>query len=314
MVKNLAVESPVGLRRDADLPGSWDFAPLDVVHVGHSALVLGQGDALLPITAPGRWLVPGGYHLTHLGDWSRVRDLASSAARGNMSVSLPSWAARATPVSLALRPLPALAALPAFAPRHDGDDCAASLTTQLDWLADWAATADSSTAAVNAARTPLLGKVEQVLAATSTATHLRPVLVDLIGAGPGTTPTGDDLIVGMLAGLRATGARDAADLIGSVVAGLLDRTTRASRHELTAAINGRFSEALHGLVDALAQAATSHACTSPAAPPSVTAAATRLATWGATSGRDQAYGLALGISATRHQERVPLLTALHQTR
>src|SRR5690606_9318797 len=44
-----------------------------------------------------------------------------------------------------------------------------------------------------------------LLAAVSTAAAARSALLNLIGAGPGTTPTGDDVVVGVLAGLLASG-------------------------------------------------------------------------------------------------------------
>ena len=76
----------------------------------------------------------------------------------------------------------------------------------------------------------------------------------LIGAGPGSTPAGDDVVVGVLAALRATGRDDAAAAIGRASCRLLDRTTSASRMYLSAAADGRFAERVHELVRGLGDA------------------------------------------------------------
>lgn len=107
----------------------------------------------------------------------------------------------------------------------------------------------------------------------------------IVGAGPGTTPTGDDVVVGVLAGLRARGASAAADALGAHVLPLIAQTTAASRHYLRAAIDGRFGEHIHEAVGSLVIGR-------PAAH-----TIERAARWGATSGIDLLFGLTAGASA-----------------
>ena len=115
-------------------------------------------------------------------------------------------------------------------------------------------------------------------------------LLRLIGAGPGSTPAGDDVVVGVLAALRATGHDRAAAAIARDAVRLLDRTTSASRMYLSAAADGRFAERVHELVQGLG---------------STTAGATAArsaARWGATSGLDLLSGI---VAAARRPGPVP---------
>jgi hypothetical protein len=119
---------------------------------------------------------------------------------------------------------------------------------------------------------------------------VRPALLHaLVGAGPGTTPSGDDVIVGAMAGLRACGLADAATSLGRRVLPLLPATTTASGHYLRAAADGRFGEHVHELNDSLETGR-------PAA-----AVIARASRWGATSGVDLLFGLVavLAIAAGR---------------
>jgi hypothetical protein len=117
------------------------------------------------------------------------------------------------------------------------------------------------------------------------AGELDGCLVATVGAGPGTTPAGDDVICGVLAGLDLLGRAGAHARLGAAVAPLLASTTRTSRHLLTAAAAGRYTERLIGLAAALASGR------------SVRAALDALARWGASSGLDQAAGFAAAIRA-----------------
>ena len=108
-----------------------------------------------------------------------------------------------------------------------------------------------------------------------------------VGAGIGTTPAGDDVICGVLAGLDLLGNTGAHGRLGAAVTPLLAATTRTSRHLLAAAVAGRYTEGLIGLAGALASASA----------PAVHAALDGLRRWGASSGLDQATGLAAAIRA-----------------
>lgn len=136
-----------------------------------------------------------------------------------------------------------------------------------------------------------LGPLADHLAAALTAQSLDLVgaaLTALVGFGPGLTPSGDDVIVGLLAVLyRLGGGRARARALALVQAqlpALLDRTTVVSAHHLRLALAGHFSEPLTNFVDA---------CADPAGPGSDLVAAV-LAT-GATSGADGLVGVATGL-------------------
>ncbi|MGB7983327.1 MAG: DUF2877 domain-containing protein [Candidatus Nanopelagicales bacterium] len=108
-----------------------------------------------------------------------------------------------------------------------------------------------------------------------------------MGAGPGATPAGDDVLIGILAGVQlAAGAglvppaaQRADRQVRRIVHMALDRTTAASAHDLAAALAGSFSEHLLHLAVALGD------------PQTVTPAYRAACIWGATSGIDLLHGL-----------------------
>jgi hypothetical protein len=120
----------------------------------------------------------------------------------------------------------------------------------------------------------------------------------LIGRGPGLTPSGDDLIVGFVAGLwSTTGGHPArcafVDSIRAAVAAAAVAATAAatgdiSRTYLRHACHGRFAESLTTLVHHIARGADGG---------SVERATTAALRVGHTSGRDGAFGLLLGLAA-----------------
>jgi hypothetical protein len=95
-------------------------------------------------------------------------------------------------------------------------------------------------------------------AVTSALNHpdaLGAVLPDVVGRGPGSTPAGDDVLVGILAVLTsphsdAMGAA-AADLLCRSMLPLLPTTTDISGHLLRQAANGLVGRVVHELVCAL---------------------------------------------------------------
>lgn len=109
---------------------------------------------------------------------------------------------------------------------------------------------------------------------------------DLVGLGPGLTPSGDDVLVGMEAALHALDhpmAGFLADAVGDAPA----RTTAVSATLLRHAAVGEFSERLHELLAALLGP-------DPAADgPAIEVAAA----WGATSGLDCIVGVLTGLDA-----------------
>ena len=114
-------------------------------------------------------------------------------------------------------------------------------------------------------------------------------IVDLLGAGSGLTPSGDDCIVGLLVALHALGARDVAATVACVVARHAPhRTGRLSAAHLDAACAGEAIEPLHAAVAALA------AGTSPE--PALDA----LERFGHGSGFDALAGVLLAADAIAH--------------
>jgi hypothetical protein len=74
----------------------------------------------------------------------------------------------------------------------------------------------------------------------------------LIGLGPGLTPSGDDLIGGMLIALHAIGRPVLADALGRWAVSLArTRSTRISLAHLIAACDGEGAAALHGVLNGL---------------------------------------------------------------
>ncbi len=97
-------------------------------------------------------------------------------------------------------------------------------------------------------------------AAVHEASRLPTALAAVLGRGPGATPSGDDVLVGVLAVLKSphagpAGAR-AADLLTRLLLPQLSRTTEVSGHLLRQAANGWFGRDLAELVGGLIGAAS----------------------------------------------------------
>jgi hypothetical protein len=107
-----------------------------------------------------------------------------------------------------------------------------------------------------------------------------------LGHGPGLTPAGDDVLVGVLTLLRSGAAGEAGARAGCrLVAGLvphLDSTTDLSRHLIRQAARGLPGAALHGLVQALFEGAGGDG---------LRRALAAVLAIGATSGADACLGL-----------------------
>lgn len=115
----------------------------------------------------------------------------------------------------------------------------------------------------------------------------------LIGCGPGLTPSGDDLIVGFLAGLWSTTGdhptrRAFLRALCTAVAGASAATGDISRAYLVLAIQGRFAEPLTTLARQIGEGA---------AAPDVEVATMTALRVGHTSGGDGVFGLLLGLAA-----------------
>jgi hypothetical protein len=121
-------------------------------------------------------------------------------------------------------------------------------------------------------------------------------LASLVGLGVGLTPSGDDVLVGALAGLDLasecnSGARLLRQaLVESLPVPLEARTTRLSAQMLRAAADGLYAEPVLDVLHALAGGGGS--------PAPVERAAAALARLGHRSGRDTLLGIAAALSHT----------------
>ena len=147
----------------------------------------------------------------------------------------------------------------------------------------------------DADRAPLVDRLTEVV---ETALERRPLerpVAALVGLGPGSTPTGDDLLAGALLTLRAA---DIDTGLGAAVAGLADRTTELSASLLRAAAQGYAVPELCALVTAAVAGNDDRAATA-------ARAVTRLGHW---SGADLVAGVAatLAVLAARQDAATPM--------
>lgn len=266
---------PVGVPRRVRIARGtipWAVGVLRVVHIGQSSLILSgirseaAGD-LVAITSHKRGLVPGGVCLPDDAELADLLDVARRAAAGLGTLDLRRWA-ETPPLEIAVVDLRLRAvkldarAVAELTRRLAAADCLSAVDPLMDPRPQ------------RALAEPL---AEAALAGDERT--LRGLLLRLVGSGPGTTPTGDDVVVGVLATLSATHVAAHARLSRHLPA-LLGRTTAASRHDLAAAADGCYAEHIHRTVAALADVRL------------VPATVERARTWGATSGLDQAAGVA----------------------
>ena len=117
-----------------------------------------------------------------------------------------------------------------------------------------------------------------------------PPAVDLLGAGRGLTPSGDDCLAGVLVALHAFGERDvAASLARAVARHAPRRTSRLSAAHLEAAGGGEAIEPVHEAIRSIAGG------TYPGHAPDVLDALER---FGHGSGFDALAGVLLAARAT----------------
>lgn len=260
------------LERDAPCSVHSVFDHLLNVRVGDDLLLLAPADRTeagdCPFgaaLAPSEWqrLDDGLRACTLPGSWSWSRADGTFTAGGATVLAMPpaSWSVAAAeplprlrgPVTLRM---PADAPVPGLLEGHD---------------------VETALAAVRGARTALAGD--------------RP-FADvrwLLGRGPGLTPSGDDVLVGLLAGLSATGRLCAETVLR--LAEVLDRhgrelTTEVSVAYLRCAARGEFARPVGEVVRALDE----HRDSVPAV--------SRLLGHGHTSGADLLWGLIVGLEPT----------------
>lgn len=131
-----------------------------------------------------------------------------------------------------------------------------------------------------------------VIAALQKGSGLDEVLRKVVGCGVGSTPSGDDVLAGILAVLTCTRAgRNGAAAARALAAAIVPRlpaTAEISAQLLRQAADGHFGRAVHELIAALVCAPAPHA---------LTHAVRRLLAAGATSGADTCLGMAAAARA-----------------
>jgi len=98
----------------------------------------------------------------------------------------------------------------------------------------------------------------QLIAATERldARAAKEAAQKMIGLGPGVTPSGDDILIGFLAGLHSTAGNEPERLafiqsFGEALSNLSKETNEISRTYLYHAIHGQFSSSIVSLIDAV---------------------------------------------------------------
>jgi hypothetical protein len=170
----------------------------------------------------------------------------------------------------------------------------------LAWQVAWQALAherrrraDPLTEAVDA-RGLALARAGRALSTPEAALAIRA----LIGCGPGLTPAGDDLIVGLLAGLWSTRGDDPArrrflEGLAVIVTATAEATGEISRAYLQHATRGSVAEPLATLAARIAEGASAAA---------IERASTAALCVGHTSGGDAVLGLLLGLTCWSDRE------------
>ena len=140
----------------------------------------------------------------------------------------------------------------------------------------------------------LIGSQLEALRLGDVAAAMAPT-VGLMGLGVGLTPSGDDYLVGLLAGMEATDDPPRHGLAAVIAGHAPLRTTAIGAAALGQASRGAFAERLHDVLVALARGR----------PDQLAAPIERAMTYGATSGSDTLVGLfaALDVAIARSQRR-----------
>jgi len=115
----------------------------------------------------------------------------------------------------------------------------------------------------------------------------------LIGLGPGLTPSGDDVLAGVEAALRAL-RHPVAGFLAGALDDIGDRTTSVSAALLRHAADGEFAERIATVVAALLSGSERD----------LPDALDRSVAWGATSGSDTLFGILVGLDAATVAQRV----------
>ena len=211
---------------------------------------LAPDSSVATVTAPGAGLSPMGVEAATRADFARVAEIAARAP-GPVSLVVDTEAG-AVDLRLVAGSIAAVALAALYGP-----------------LEAWRTGLDTEHARLHELGATLAGALEA-------GSPIDRLVLALVGAGPGATPAGDDILVGILAGLVVTGRTHLAGRLAAVVHPLAHRTTAVSRALLAAAADHEFASYVHTLVHAAAD------------PRLVPTALSELAAVGASSGFDTA--------------------------
>ena len=194
----------------------------------------------------------------------------------------------ALPASASLRLTAELARTVAAARRHAGDRAPAG------GLAPMLSGSDRGGDPWLTRARALIGVQLEALRLGDVAAAVGPT-VGLMGLGVGLTPSGDDYLVGLLAGMEATDDPPRHGLAAVIAGHAPLRTTAIGAAALGQASRGAFAERLHDVLVALARGRLDQ----------LAAPIERAMTYGATSGSDTLVGLfaALDVAIARSQRR-----------
>lgn len=138
---------------------------------------------------------------------------------------------------------------------------------------------------------PRLARLESWLSASLSEQRAGEPPVDLLGLGPGLTPSGDDALCAVLLALSAFGSQPAAwalqHLASAIGRGSAEATTALSGQFLSAASEGQGSAVLHDFVGVLVGGERAR----------IPAALEKLSRVGHSSGLDAAAGVILAVRA-----------------
>lgn len=265
---------------------SWlfgDVVEAQVVGTYPGAVYLRRGSSVLPVLSRTALQLPGGVRIAPQEPWFDVR-LGDVVRVGVGDVRAPGALLQ---VRRRVRPprVPA-GVLPAAA--RDRAERAIE-----EVLADGPGRGAGSDAAIVAAAAEV---------STRAGAGLREAVSPLVGWGPGLTPSGDDVLCGLLLGLRATGRTAAADRLATTLETLLSRTTALSATLLRHAAEGYAVPQVVQLLHAW------HA-PDPCDPRDLGYHTLAVAAIGHCSGRDLLVGLRAALAAHR-----PAAPHLHVTR
>jgi hypothetical protein len=261
-----------------------------VQSVYRSAVNIRTPDGLLTLASPAGGGLPNGI-LADLGaDWRTL------GVEPGMAVTATDGEIRVPDAGLAIR----IAAAPRWSPRFRTSPGAVELASARWRRRTGAAALVARARASGAGLAGLLGGgrpddagpaigrrvVERLVPALrsgdrgAAARHAR----ELIGLGPGLTPSGDDVLVGIEAALHAL-AHPSAGFVALALDAVELRTTELAATYLRHAAAGEFAERLHALVGALVGSDDA----------AIPAAIARSVAWGATSGTDCLVGVLIGL-------------------